>query len=137
DDSFVMAATADRVPTVYVENGRVVGLDPKDPISVNYAERIGNGPTGRASPELLKLHPSHGHDQTIVNGISRIGYMTGGQAALWKDEDNGGRVHGARDRVRGEEPQPAVLPLLCAPRSARASRASPTIRRYDGPRASR
>ncbi len=33
------------------------------------------------------VHPSHGHDQTIVNGISRIGYMTGGKAALWKDED--------------------------------------------------
>jgi len=33
------------------------------------------------------MHPSHGHDQTIVNGISRIGYMTGGKAALWKDED--------------------------------------------------
>ena len=32
------------------------------------------------------VHPSHGHDQTIVNGISRIGYMTGGKAALWKDE---------------------------------------------------
>ena len=33
------------------------------------------------------MQPSHGHDQTIVNGISRIGYMTGGKAALWKDED--------------------------------------------------
>ena len=33
------------------------------------------------------MQPSHGHDQTIVNGISRIGYMTGGRAALWKDED--------------------------------------------------
>ena len=36
---------------------------------------------------MLKVHPSHGHDQTIVNGISRIGYMTGGKAALWKDEE--------------------------------------------------
>jgi arylsulfatase A-like enzyme len=33
------------------------------------------------------MRPSHGHDQTIVNGISRIGYMTGGRAALWNDED--------------------------------------------------
>ena len=33
------------------------------------------------------MHPSHGHDQTIVNGISRIGYMTGGKAARWVDED--------------------------------------------------
>src|SRR5207253_6674578 len=29
---------------------------------------------------------SHGHDMTIVNGIGRIGYMTGGKAALWNDE---------------------------------------------------
>lgn len=85
--SFIMAATGDRVPTVYVENRRVVGLDPKDPISVSYDKPIGDWPTGRANPERLTTHPSHGHDQTIVNGISRIGYMTGGKAALWKDED--------------------------------------------------
>lgn len=85
--AFIMAATGDRVPTVYVENRRVVGLDPADPIRVSYAELIGDWPTGRANPELLKMHPSHGHDQTIINGISRIGFMTGGKAALWKDED--------------------------------------------------
>ena len=29
----------------------------------------------RDNPELLtKLRPSHGHDQSIVNGISRIGF---------------------------------------------------------------
>lgn len=33
------------------------------------------------------MHPSHGHDQSIVNGISRIGYMKGGKSALWRDED--------------------------------------------------
>jgi len=86
DYSFIMPATGDRVPTVYVENRRVVGLDPADPIRVSYDEPLG-GPTGSANPDLLKLRPSHGHDQTIVNGISRIGYMTGGRAALWKDED--------------------------------------------------
>jgi arylsulfatase A-like enzyme len=87
DYSFVMAATGDRVPTVYIENRRVAGLDPADPITVSYTEPIGTGPTGKANPELLKMAPSHGHDMTIVNGISRIGYMTGGKAALWKDED--------------------------------------------------
>ncbi len=87
DYSFIMAATGDRVPTVYVENRRIVGLDPADPIRVSYEKPIDDGPTGKANPELLKMHPSHGHDQTIVNGISRIGYMTGGKAALWKDED--------------------------------------------------
>jgi arylsulfatase A-like enzyme len=87
DYSFIMAATGDRVPTVYIENRRVVGLDPSDPISVSFTDPIGSWPTGRANPELLKMAPSHGHDMTIVNGISRIGYMTGGRAALWKDED--------------------------------------------------
>jgi arylsulfatase A-like enzyme len=87
DAAFIMAATGDRVPTVYVENRRVVGLDPADPIKVQYGEPLGDWPTGRGNPDLLEMHPSHGHDQTIVNGISRIGYMTGGKAALWKDEE--------------------------------------------------
>jgi arylsulfatase A-like enzyme len=87
DYSFIMAATGDRVPTVFVENRRVVGLDPADPITVSYQKPVGDWPTGRANPELLRVKPSHGHDMTIVNGISRIGYMTGGKAALWKDED--------------------------------------------------
>lgn len=85
--SFIMAATGDRVPTVYLENRRVVGLDGKDPIQVDYEKPIGTWPTGKAHPELLKMHPSHGHDMTIVNGVSRIGYMTGGKSALWKDEE--------------------------------------------------
>ena len=87
DYSFLMPATGDRVPCVYVENQRVVGLDPSDPIKVSYGEPVGTEPTGKEHPELLKLHPSHGHDQTIINGISRIGYMTGGKAARWVDED--------------------------------------------------
>lgn len=86
-ESFILPATADRVPCVYVENHRIVGLDPTDPIQVNYKENIGNLPTGRANPELLKMKPSHGHDMSIVNGVSRIGYMSGGKAALWVDED--------------------------------------------------
>lgn len=85
--AFILPATGDRVPTVYIENRRVVGLDPRDPIRVSYEKKIGDWPTGRENPELLKLHPSHGHDMTITNGVSRIGWMTGGKAALWKDED--------------------------------------------------
>lgn len=87
DYSFIMAATTDRVPCVFVENHRVIGLDPKDPISVNYAKNFPGEPTGRENPELLKMKPSHGHDMSIVNGISRIGYMKGGKAALWTDEN--------------------------------------------------
>jgi arylsulfatase A-like enzyme len=87
DYSFIMAATGDRVPTIYIENRRAVGAESTDPMSVSYGKPIGDWPTGKDHPELLKMHPSHGHDQTIVNGISRIGYMTGGKDALWKDED--------------------------------------------------
>ncbi|MBM3492830.1 MAG: arylsulfatase [Armatimonadetes bacterium] len=87
DYCFLMPATCDRVPCVYVENHRVVGLDPADPIRVSYKAPIGDEPTGKERPDLLKVRPSHGHDQTIVNGISRIGYMTGGKSARWVDED--------------------------------------------------
>ena len=87
DYSFIIPATGDRVPCVYVENHRVVGLDPKDPIQVNYQDRIGTEPTGKDRPDLLKMKLSVGHDQTIVHGISRIGYMSGGKKALWVDED--------------------------------------------------
>jgi arylsulfatase A-like enzyme len=87
DESFIMAATGDRVPCVYVEGRRVVGLDPKDPIQVSYGKPVGNEPLGRDHPELLKMKFSHGHDMTIVNGISRIGTMAGGKSARWVDED--------------------------------------------------
>ena len=87
DYSFVIPATGDRVPCVFVEGHRVVGLDPADPIQVSYDKLVGNEPTGKDHPELLKMHPSEGHDQTIVNGISRIGYMSGGKSARWVDED--------------------------------------------------
>jgi arylsulfatase A-like enzyme len=87
DYNFIIPATGDRVPCVFVENRRVVRLDPDDPIKVSFKEPILVEPTGKDHPELLKMHPSHGHDQTIVNGISRIGYMSGGKAALWVDEN--------------------------------------------------
>lgn len=92
DYAFFFPATADRVPTVYVENHRVVALDPKDTIQVNYHQKIGNEPTGKENPELLKMHstPGQGHNQTIVNGIGRIGWMTGGQRARWTDESLAG-----------------------------------------------
>ncbi|MCH5329244.1 MAG: sulfatase-like hydrolase/transferase, partial [Coprobacter sp.] len=86
DYSFIMAATADRVPCVFVENGTVVNLDPDDPIAVDYRQNFPGEPTGKENPELLVMHPSHGHDMSIVNGISRIGYMKGGRSALWKDD---------------------------------------------------
>ena len=88
DRSYIMAATNDRVPCVYVRDGEVVGLDPDDPIEVtyNWDEAFPDQPTGRHNPELLRVRHSHGHDCTIVNGVGRIGHMRGGSAALWTDE---------------------------------------------------
>ncbi|WOD42880.1 sulfatase family protein [Hwangdonia lutea] len=86
DYSYLIPATGDRVPCVFVENHHIVNLDPNDPIQVNYKEKVGDWPTGKENPELLTMKPSQGHNHTIVNGISRIGYMTGGKAALWDDE---------------------------------------------------
>ena len=92
DRSYIMAATNDRVPCVYFSDGKVVGLDPNDPIRVNYRKNFPGEPTGRDNPELLKMHPSpnHGHADSIVNGISRIGFMKGGAKARWVDEEMAG-----------------------------------------------
>ncbi len=90
DYSYLMAATGDRVPCVYVENQRVVNHDAEHPIEVSYATPFPGEPLGKDHPELLTvMKPSlnHGHDQAIVNGISRIGYMKGGGKALWMDEN--------------------------------------------------
>ena len=89
DYSYIMAATNDRVPCVYLDGRDVVGLDPSDPIEVEYDKNkpFPGLPTGKDNPELLKMKFHHGHDMSIVNGVSRIGYMRGGEAALWVDED--------------------------------------------------
>lgn len=88
DEHFLIPATGDRVPCVYVENEKVVGLDPADPIKVSFDGPVDPAaPTGKSHPEMLfRMKPSHGHDMTIVDGISRIGYMSGGKKALWNDE---------------------------------------------------
>jgi len=89
DYSFIFPATADRVPTVFLENHTVLGLEEDDPIQVDYKQKVGNDPTGKEHPELLKMHssPGQGHNNTIVNGIGRIGYMAGGHKARWVDEE--------------------------------------------------
>ena len=87
DYSNILAATHDRVPTVYIENGHVVNLDPNDPIEVDYDKNFEGEPTGLENPEMLKMKWHHGHNNSIVNGIPRIGFMKGGEAAKWVDED--------------------------------------------------
>ena len=68
DECFIIPATGDRTPCVYVENHRVHNYDPQDPITVDYRNRI------------------LGHSN-LVAGIGRVGMMTGGKAALWKDTE--------------------------------------------------
>ena len=87
DYSFLIPATGDRVPCVFVENQKVVCADPTDPIAVSYGSEIDGYPTGTAHPEMLKVKADLQHSNTIVNGVSRIGYMSGGKNSLWKDED--------------------------------------------------
>jgi arylsulfatase A-like enzyme len=87
DYSFIMAATGDRVPCVYVEGHRVVGLDPSDPIEVSYKNPFPGEPTGQSARDTLTMDWSHGHADAIVHGISRIGFMKGGKSALWQDDD--------------------------------------------------
>lgn len=87
DYSFIQAATNDRVPCIFIENGKGVGLQPDDPLYVSYRENFPGEPTGKDNPELLRMHPSVGHAGSIVNGVPRIGFQKGGKAAQWKDED--------------------------------------------------
>ena len=86
DYSFIQAATNDRVPCIFIENGMGVGLEKDDPLYVSYRKNFEGEPTGKDNPELLRMHPSVGHAGSIVNGVPRIGFQTGGRNAQWKDE---------------------------------------------------
>jgi arylsulfatase A-like enzyme len=70
DYAWLLPATGDRTPCVWVENHRVVGLDPADPIRLDYSVQ-------RGDPD------------SYVNGIPRIGKQSGGKSALWKDDEIG------------------------------------------------
>jgi len=85
--NFLLPTTNDRVPQVYVENDRVLNLDPKDPLWVGNKKPAGDHPTGISHRDTLKMDWSHGHNSTIHNGISRIGFYTGGHKARFRDED--------------------------------------------------
>ncbi|UDQ96483.1 arylsulfatase [Lentisphaerota bacterium WC36G] len=112
DYSFLVPATGDRVPCVYLENQKVINLDPNDPIEVNYKKKIGSEPTFRENPNSkVKQKPSDTyHDKTIVNGVSRIGYMSGGKSALWKDEDMADTLtRVAKEYINKNQKQPFFL----------------------------
>ena len=84
---FLLPTTNDRVPQVYVQDHRVLNLDPKDPLWVGDKAPSDDHPTGISHRDTLKMDWSHGHNGTIHNGISRIGFYTGGMAARFRDED--------------------------------------------------
>lgn len=87
DECFLLPTTNDRVPQVFVENHRVLNLDPADPLTVSDKPISPDAPTGITHRSELKMDWSHGHNDTIQNGISRIGFYTGGMAARFRDED--------------------------------------------------
>jgi arylsulfatase A-like enzyme len=91
DHSWILPATGDRVPCVWVENGRVVNLDPKDPIQLDYTVKRGD-------------------KDSFLNGIPRIGGQTGGKAALWKDDEMSFVIaEKSRDFIEKSKDQPFFL----------------------------
>ena len=120
DESFIMAATGDRVPCVYIRNGEVVNGDPADPIRVNYDPAFrfpGEVAAADLTEEQLEqqLKPwgrsaDKQHDKTIIDGISRIGHMQGGSKALWKDQDIADTINrAASDFIRESAGKPIFL----------------------------
>ena len=87
DYNFLLPTTNDRVPQVYVENHHVRNLDPNDPLWVGRKKPNKNHPTGVTHRNTLKMDWNDGHNNTIHNGIGRIGFYTGGHAARFRDED--------------------------------------------------
>lgn len=87
DYAYIMAATQDRTPTVFLENGLVDGLEKDDPLFVDYENNFEGEPTGLDNPELCTMKWHHGHNNSIHNGIPRIGFQKGGKSALWVDEE--------------------------------------------------
>ncbi|MEM9399719.1 MAG: arylsulfatase [Verrucomicrobiota bacterium] len=93
DYSFLLPATNDRVPCVYLDGYRVLNLDPADPLFVgdwkDIKEKTSSTqyPNGKLNPEAMTYYKStRGHSKSVINGIGRIGYMAGGKSALWDDE---------------------------------------------------
>lgn len=117
DYSFLLPSTNDRVPCVYLENYRVVNHDPEDPIFVGLSPEQVNRPGSTAYPDgrenrqaMTYYQSSHGHNHSVINGIGRIGFMSGGKAALWDDQTMADVfVEKARDYIRTNKNTPFFL----------------------------
>lgn len=93
DYSFLLPSTNDRVPCVYLDGHKVLNYDANDPIYVSknlkdvQIEGSTQYPDGKTNREAMTYYQStKGHDNSIISGIGRIGYMSGGKSALWNDE---------------------------------------------------
>lgn len=81
---FLLPNTNDRVPCVYVDGHRVLKLDLSDPIYVGETLEAVTKEGSTAYPDARADNPEAFY-QSVVNGIGRIGYTSGGEAALWDD----------------------------------------------------
>lgn len=148
DYSFIIPATGDRVPCVYLEDHKVVNYDPADPIQISYGKNTVGAPTWATHPALVR--PDHRdpvqeiRGGAIVNGICRIGFMTGGQAALWQDDAIADTlVHKATSFIKRSKDKPFLLylathdvhaPIAPNPRflgSSQTGRRGDTIQQFD------
>jgi hypothetical protein len=127
DYSYILAATQDRVPTVYIEDGNVVGLDPNDPIEVNYQKNFEGEPTGLENPELLTMKWHHGHNSSIVNGIPRIGFMKGGDGCKMERYRYGGSFSKWRTKIHQRPQGSTFLPLLSHAATTCSQNTPPTV----------
>ena len=110
DHCHLLPTTNDRVPQVYVHDHRVLNLDPNDPLWVGDKAPDENHPTGITHRDTLRMDWTHGHNQTIHNGIGRIGFYTGGHAARFRDEDLGDEwVKRSNAWIEAHQKQPFFL----------------------------
>ncbi len=97
DECFIIPTTNDRVPCVYVRNHHIIGMTSDDPVEV-YDKNPDGQPTGISNRSELRMNWTHEHNDSVINGIGRIGFMTGGHKIRWRDEDMGDvLVHEAKD----------------------------------------
>ncbi|MBK1880055.1 sulfatase-like hydrolase/transferase [Pelagicoccus mobilis] len=85
DSAYILPTTNDRVPCVYVDGHYVENYDPEDPIYVGDTLEEVQMPGSTQYPNARELNPKEKFYKSVVNGIGRIGYMSGGKAALWDD----------------------------------------------------
>ncbi len=93
-----------------MQNHKVLNLDPADPLTVSDQPIDPAEPTGITHRETLKMDWTHGHNSTIHNGISRIGFYSGGKDARFRDEDLADKwVEKSREFIATNKGQPFFL----------------------------